>query len=81
MIFNYIIKKRGLPCESKSAEYLRTLCLRLGARELRACQPKDILDILMSISAYEGQSPQVTPGSLERAASLYFAKPEEKLKQ
>jgi hypothetical protein len=81
LIFNRIIEQRGLPCEPDSAEYLRTLCLRLGAGELRACQPKDIIDILVSMSAYQGQPPKVAPGTLARAASLYFAKPKEKLKQ
>jgi len=80
-IFNRLVAERDLPCEADSAKHLRALCQRLSGGELRACQPKDILDVLMSISLYEGQSPAITPGSLERAAGLYFAKPKEKLKQ
>jgi hypothetical protein len=45
--------------------------------ELRACQPADILDTLVSISDFEGREAQVTPQSLARAAELYFAKPRE----
>jgi hypothetical protein len=33
------------------------------------------------MSAYQGQPPKVAPGTLARAASLYFAKPKDKLKQ
>jgi hypothetical protein len=45
--------------------------------ELRACQPTDILNILVSISEFEGNPPQINPKSLARAAGLYFAKPKD----
>ena len=43
--------------------------------ELRACQPADVLNILVSISEFEGCETLVTPQSIARAAGLYFAKP------
>jgi Cdc6-like AAA superfamily ATPase len=77
MIFDRIVSERNLPYELGSAEHLRDYCQKLGHGELRACQPKDILDILVAISAYEGQPPKVSPHDIERAATLYFAKPKE----
>ena len=73
-IFDRIVAERKLPHDPGSAESLRKLCLQMGARELRACHPRDILDIVVSISAYEGQTPKVNSDSLKRAAMLYFAK-------
>jgi energy-coupling factor transporter ATP-binding protein EcfA2 len=73
-IFDRVVAERKLPCEPHSAENLRKLCLQLGGKELRACHPSDILDILVSISAYEAQPPKINPDNLKRAARLYFAK-------
>jgi len=73
-IFDRIVAERKLPHEPGSAENLRKLCLQLGAKELRACHPRDILDILVSISAYEGEPPNINLDSLKRATLLYFAK-------
>ncbi len=52
----------------------RNLCLEAGVGELRACYPADVTDILLPISAFEGTPAEVTPASLTRAASMYFAR-------
>jgi energy-coupling factor transporter ATP-binding protein EcfA2 len=75
-IFERLLKKRRLTCEPGVGSFFRSLCLEMGG-ELRACQPADILDTLVSISDFEGREAQVTPQSLARAAGLYFAKPKE----
>jgi len=64
----------NVPAEPDSAEYLRKLCLRDGRTELRACYPRDICDILMSIANYEGRAVRMNRGDLERAADLYFTR-------
>jgi MoxR-like ATPase len=73
-IFDRVLAERKLPSEPDSAENLRKLCVQLGGKELRACHPRDILDILVSISTYEAQSPNINTDNLKRAAMLYFAK-------
>jgi hypothetical protein len=73
-IFNRLVAQRSLPCEPGSAEFLRTLCLQLGGKELRACYPADILKILVSISTYEERPAEVTKANLKRAAAMYFTK-------
>ncbi|MBI1897602.1 MAG: AAA family ATPase [Acidobacteria bacterium] len=73
-IFRRVVEARSLPTEIDSAEFLRTVCLREGRGELRACYPVDICNILSSISRYEGRPIRMTKSELERAASLYFAK-------
>jgi hypothetical protein len=74
-IFQRIVSERNLPCKPGSGELLRKLCLDLGAKDLRACYPLDIVDIIQSIGSYEKQSIEINKESLERAVSLYFTKP------
>ena len=73
-IFRRLVIERELPCEPGSAEYLRKLCGNSGNGDLRACYPADILDILASISIYDGVKVKVNKGNLKRAASLYFTR-------
>jgi len=73
-IFQRVVTQRNIPCEYDSAEYLRRLCLNDGRTELRACYPQDIVNILNSVSQYEGRPIQITRSDLERAVELYFAK-------
>jgi MoxR-like ATPase len=74
-IFLKVVSKQNLPCEPESAKLLRELCLNYGPKELRACYPKDIIDIIISISNYESQSIKIDKERLLRAVKLYFTKP------
>ncbi len=76
-IFQRVVAAKRIPAEPDSAEYLRKLCLRDGRKELRACYPMDICNILVSISEYEKRPVRMTKAELERAASLYFARREQ----
>jgi hypothetical protein len=74
-IFHRVVSQRNIPCEPGSGELLRKLCLELGARELRACYPQDIVDIIVAIGAYEARPLEINRENLERAVELYFTKP------
>jgi hypothetical protein len=74
-IFLRIVSERNIPCEPGSGELLRTLCLEVGAKELRACYPSDIVDIVVAINSYEAQPLEINKENLERAVKLYFTKP------
>jgi len=74
LIFERVVRAKGLDAEFDSAEFLRKLCLRDGRTELRACYPGDICNILQSIGRYEGRGAIMTKPELERATELYFAK-------
>jgi hypothetical protein len=75
-IFQRVIAAKRLPADNDSAEYLRTQCLKDGRKELRACYPLDICNILMSISKYEKKPVEMTKDQIARAVNLYFAKSE-----
>jgi hypothetical protein len=74
LIFERVVRARGVHSEPGCAEFLRRLCLREGRTELRACYPSDICEIINSISRYERRTPVIDPANLERATALYFAR-------
>jgi predicted ATPase with chaperone activity len=80
-IFNRILVEKNIPCEADSGKFLRQLCLHFGPKELRACYPADIIDILVAISGYEDQPIKVNKDNLKRAVTLYFTKTMNKAKK
>jgi hypothetical protein len=73
-IFRRLVSEMKLKFVPGSAEHLRALCMQSGSGELRACYPLDILNIIVSISAYERRPVEFTRADLERAASMYFTR-------
>ena len=73
-IFHRAVADKGIHCENGCASYLRQLCQEMGQGQLRACYPRDILNILTCICSYERQDVEVNETSLKRAVSLYFTK-------
>jgi hypothetical protein len=62
-----------MSCDAATSAYVAELCLCHGDA-LKACYPADLCDILIWRSEYEGRSPEVTPGELDRAAEMYFTR-------
>jgi CRISPR/Cas system-associated endoribonuclease Cas2 len=73
-IFHRIIKEKSIPSQPNCEKFLRRLCLALGPKELRACYPGDIIDIIISTSKYESIAPEVNQANLKRAVKLYFTR-------
>lgn len=73
-IFERVVAGKRIPAEPGSAEHLRRLAEARGRGELRACYPLDIVNIIITISEYEGRPPVINKPELERAVDLYFAK-------
>ncbi len=71
-IFDRVVANAKVECEPGSSAYLRELCFRSGATELRACYPRDIVDISTWICRYENQPAKINRENMERAARLYF---------
>jgi predicted ATPase with chaperone activity len=76
-IFDRVLNERGIRSEMGSASVLRNLCVQLGGPELRACYPGDICDVIQSIKAFEGEPMEISRNDLDRAARLYFARPQD----
>ena len=75
-IFERVVHERRLVAPPEAASRLKDLCLQLGGH-LRACQPADIVDLIVSISAFEGYDPEISPDILDKAARIYFGAPGE----
>jgi SpoVK/Ycf46/Vps4 family AAA+-type ATPase len=73
-IFCRIIEERNIPSEPNCEKILRQLCLNRGPKELRACYPRDIVDIIVATSKYESIPVEINEANLERAVDLYFTK-------
>jgi hypothetical protein len=71
-ILERVLQEARLEYSPETGPYLRELCLRSGATELRACYPRDICDIATWISSYEERPVTFTPEVLRRAVRLYF---------
>lgn len=74
-VFRRLLQGRGLQCDPEIFDYLRRLCIaHSGRKDLRACYPLDLLDIVASISAYEERPVEISKTMLQRAAALYFSR-------
>lgn len=73
-IFARLVASRQMEADPDSAQLLRRLCLSGGRKELRACYPGDILNILEAIGRYENRPVRLAREELERAVELYFAR-------
>jgi hypothetical protein len=79
-IFYRLIEEKNIPSEPNCEKILRQLCLNSGPKELRACYPGDIIDIIIATSKYESTPLEINEASLKRAVELYFTKTMIKLK-
>ncbi len=73
-IFYRIIEEKNIPHLPNCEETLRQLCLNRGPKELRACYPGDIIDIIIATSKYESTPLEINEANLKRAVELYFTK-------
>lgn len=74
LIFQRQCQALGIPFDQQGLAYLlRTYYV--NKRELRACQPRDILRALVGAARYLGLEPRLTPELIDRACHSYFVDP------
>ena len=71
-IFQRLMAEKRLDYDADAAAHLRELCLARGERELRACFPRDICDVIASICEYEQRSLKISKAELDMAVDMYF---------
>lgn len=72
-IFQREGSKRGLEVTRDLSEYLAGHCRAKAGKWLRACYPRDICDIVLSIDTYEERPVALTREQVDRAIDIYFA--------
>jgi predicted ATPase with chaperone activity len=71
-IFENCCKERGVPYDSAHVEHLLQNYYAPRRIALRGCQPRDLLDQVLSLAEYLGEPPHVTPALLDSACAGYF---------
>jgi predicted ATPase with chaperone activity len=80
-IFKRYCDKKGVPFDPQAIEYLNTEYYQKYGIEMRSCQPRDLIDQIVSIAKFLGIPPMLDKSLLDSACETYFALGEHKLKK
>ncbi len=71
-IFKLVCKGRNIPYDDRGVDYLVKRWYNPFNRPFRSCQPRDILDQMVSLAKYNMEKPTLTPDLIDSACSTYF---------
>jgi energy-coupling factor transporter ATP-binding protein EcfA2 len=77
-IWKIMCRVRKVPYDDRSIDYLIARWYQPDERPFRMCQPRDILDQLVSIARYNMETPALTADLLDAACLTYFPSKEKK---
>jgi energy-coupling factor transporter ATP-binding protein EcfA2 len=77
-IWKIMCKVRGVRYDDRAIDYLVSKWYKPDNRPFRMCQPRDILDQLISIAKYNMEQPALTADLLDAACLTYFPSKEKK---
>ena len=70
-ILRRVCEEKGVAHTEDGAQYLIKMYNDTG-RQLRACHPRDLMDLLIDITHFYGEAPVLTPEWLDLASTSYF---------
>jgi chromosomal replication initiation ATPase DnaA len=70
-IFKRQAFNRGIRCEQEVLDHVINK-YRIERRQMKGCEPRDLLDRATDICLFEGQAPELTPKVLDTAWGNYF---------
>lgn len=71
-IWRIMCKIRKVPYDDRGLDYLVEKWFKPDSRPFRMCQPRDILDQMISIAKYNMEKPTLNPDLLDAACATYF---------
>jgi SpoVK/Ycf46/Vps4 family AAA+-type ATPase len=71
-IFEMNCQRAGLPFDPVLVEYLVRRYYLPRKIEMRACQPRDIINHVLDLASYENRQPTITRELLDAACASYF---------
>jgi hypothetical protein len=74
VIFKRVCAARKIGYDDRAVDYLIETHYTPTGRSLRGCQPRDLVDQLISTSRYLGRTPELSREMIDRVARAYFAK-------
>ena len=73
-IWRRLCEKAGIQLNQEVAEYACGRCAEYNHGELRACYPRDLMDIICGVAGFEQRPPALTRKQVDRAIHLYFTR-------
>jgi predicted ATPase with chaperone activity len=73
-IMRRVCDDRGIQYDPDAAEYACRRCSEHAPTGLRACFPRDLLDIIGGIAGFEQQTVKLTEAEVDRALKIYFTR-------
>jgi len=73
-IMRMVCEGRSIAYNDQTAEYACKRSAELNATGLRACFPRDLVDVLVGVASFEQREPQLTQEQMDRALKLYFTR-------
>ncbi len=77
-IWRIMCKVRKVPYDDRAIDYLVNKWYKPDNRPFRMCQPRDLLDQLLSIARYNMETPSLSADLLDAACFTYFPSKEKK---
>jgi hypothetical protein len=71
-ILKMICQSHGIPYTDEAGRYLIDKYYRPKHRHFRGVHPRDITDLLLDISSFQGRKPAFTPEWIDLACASYF---------
>ncbi len=77
-IWQLVCKSRQVAYDDKAIDYLMTKWYKATDRPMRMCQPRDILDQMISMAKYNMEHVNFSPDLIDAGCSTYFISSEQK---
>jgi hypothetical protein len=71
-IMRLVCENQAVPYEDEAGRYIIERYYRPKARHLRGVHPRDIIDLLLDISSFQGVTPQCSRQLIDLACASYF---------
>jgi hypothetical protein len=71
-ILRMICERQSVPYSEEAGRYLIDKYYRPRARHFRGVHPRDIVDLLLDISSFQGRAPAFSPEWVDLACASYF---------
>ncbi|NWJ44721.1 MAG: ATP-binding protein [Chloroflexi bacterium] len=71
-IWQLVCKSKKIPYDEKAIDYLIERYYLPHNRPFRMCQPRDLVDQIVSLAKYNMEPPRLTPDLVDSAAATYF---------
>jgi predicted ATPase with chaperone activity len=71
-ILRRVCEEKGIQMSWENAEYTCQKCTERALNGLRACFPRDLVDILCGVAAFEQRAPTLDRADVDNAMKIYF---------